>query len=112
MKIADIRTTALSCMVDPPYASAAGVQSRRAGLLVEVETAAGSGGVGDAGRGGGVTADVIAEDLKPLLIGQDPLLIEGLWQKMFARTRQYGRRGTVMQAIRGIDTAFGDNAGK
>src|SRR3954471_123753 len=62
--------------------------------------------------GGGVTADVIAKDLKPLLIGEDPLLIEGLWQKMFARTRQFGRRGVVMNAISGIDIALWDIAGK
>src|SRR5581483_8077382 len=49
---------------------------------------------------------------KPPLVGQDPLLIEGLWQKMFARTRQFGRRGVVMHAISGIDIALWDIAGK
>src|SRR5207247_10087170 len=112
MKIAAIRTIALSCKVDPPYASAAGVQSRRGGLLVEIETDDGSIGIGEAGLGGGVTAAVIEKDLAPMLVGQDPLLIEGLWQKMFARTRQYGRRGLVMQAISGIDIALWDIAGK
>jgi D-arabinonate dehydratase len=112
MKIADIRTIPLSCKVDPPYASAAGVQASRAGLLVEVETDSGLVGIGEAGIGGGATADVIAKSLKPLLIGQDPLLIEGLWQKMFARTRQFGRRGLVMQAMSGIDIALWDIAGK
>src|SRR6266851_5698834 len=112
MKIAAIRTIALACTVDPPYASAAGVQARRAGLLVEVETDSGIVGIGEAGIGGGVTATVIEKDLAPLLIGEDPLLIEGLWQKMFARTRQYGRRGLVMQAISGIDIALWDIAGK
>ena len=112
MNIADIRTIALSCKVDPPYASAAGLQASRAGLLVEVETDTGIVGIGEAGVGGGATADVIAKSLKPLLIGQDPLLIEGLWQKMFARTRQFGRRGLVMQAISGIDIALWDIAGK
>src|SRR5579863_3637978 len=112
MKIAAIRTIALSCTVDPPYASAAGVQGRRGGLLVEVETDNGIVGIGEAGPGGGVTAAVIEKDLAPLLVGQDPLLIEGLWQKMFARTRQYGRRGIVMQAISGIDIALWDIAGK
>src|SRR5207344_2512805 len=34
------------------------------------------------------------------------------WQKMFARTRQYGRRGVVMHAISGIDIALWDIAGK
>ena len=32
MKIADIRTTALSYRCDPPYASAGGMQARRGGL--------------------------------------------------------------------------------
>src|SRR5438067_3488806 len=112
MKIAAIRTIALSAPVDPPYASAAGVQARRGGLLVEVETDSGIVGIGEAGLGGGATASVIEKDLAPMLIGQDPLLIEGLWQKMFARTRQYGRRGLVMQAISGIDIALWDIAGK
>src|SRR5438132_7461059 len=112
MKIAAIRTTALSCPCDPPYASAAGVQSGRGALIVEVETDSGIVGIGEAGVGGGVTADVIEKDLARLLVGEDPLLIEYLWQKMFARTRQYGRRGLVMQAISGIDIALWDIAGK
>jgi L-alanine-DL-glutamate epimerase-like enolase superfamily enzyme len=112
MKIADIRTIALSCRCDPPYASAAGVQSQRAALIVEIETDDGVVGIGEAGIGGGVTADVIGKVLAPLLRGEDPLLIEHLWQKMFARTRQYGRRGLVMQAISGIDIALWDIAGK
>ena len=112
MKIAAVRTIALSCKVDPPYASAAGVQSRRGALLVEVETDTGIVGIGEAGLGGGATATVIEKDLAPLLVGEDPLLIEGLWQKMFMRTRQYGRRGVVMQGISGIDIALWDIAGK
>jgi len=112
MKIAAIRTIALSCKVDPPYASAAGVQARRGGLLVEIETDSGIVGIGESGPGGGGTAAVIEQDLAPLLVGHDPLLIEGLWQRMFARTRQYGRRGLVMQAMSGIDIALWDIAGK
>ncbi|MBV9378951.1 MAG: mandelate racemase/muconate lactonizing enzyme family protein [Alphaproteobacteria bacterium] len=112
MKITAIRTTPLSCGCDPPYASAAGVQGRRVGLLVEIETDAGITGIGESGTGGGVTRAVIDRDLAPMLIGEDPLLIEGLWQKMFARTRQYGRRGVVMNAISGIDIALWDIVGK
>jgi len=112
MKIADIRTIPISCAVDPPYASAAGVQSRRGALLVEIETDDGTIGIGEAGAGGGITRPMIDQHLKPLLLGQDPLLIEGLWQKMWTRTRQYGRRGLVMHAISGIDMALWDIAGK
>src|SRR5579864_9473684 len=112
MKITAIHTIPLSCKVDPPYASAAGVQARRGGLLVEVETDGGITGIGEAGLGGGVTANVIEKIMAPLLIGQDPLLIEAHWQKMFATTRQFGRRGVVMNAISGIDIALWDIAGK
>jgi L-alanine-DL-glutamate epimerase-like enolase superfamily enzyme len=112
MKITAINTIPLSCKVDPPYASAAGVQSRRGGLLVEIETDAGITGIGESGPAGGSSATAIQKDLAPLLIGEDPMMIEYLWQKMFARTRQYGRRGVVMQAMSGIDIALWDIAGK
>ena len=112
MKIVDIRTTPLSYRCDPPYGSAGGMQARRGSLLVEIETDERIIGIGEAGVGGGATAGVIEKLLQPMLIGEDPLLIEALWQKMFARTRQYGRRGVVMNAISGIDIALWDIAGK
>ena len=112
MKIVDIRTIPLSYRCDPPYGSAGGMQARRGGLLVEIETDERVTGIGEAGVGGGATASVIARVLRPMLIGEDPMLIEGLWQKMFARTRQFGRRGIVPNAISGIDIALWDIAGK
>ncbi|MBO0739650.1 MAG: mandelate racemase/muconate lactonizing enzyme family protein [Alphaproteobacteria bacterium] len=112
MKIVNIRTIPLSYRCEPPYGSAGGMQARRGGLLVEIETDGRVTGIGEAGLGGGATGPVIEKVLQPMLIGEDPLLIEGLWQKMFARTRQYGRRGIVMNAISGIDIALWDIAGK
>jgi L-alanine-DL-glutamate epimerase-like enolase superfamily enzyme len=112
MKIVDIRAIPLSYRCDPPYGSAGGMQASRGGLLVEVETDGGITGIGEAGVGGGSTRNVIEQQLRPMLLGEDPLLIEGLWQKMFARTRQFGRRGIVMNAISGIDIALWDIAGK
>jgi D-arabinonate dehydratase len=112
VKIVDVRTIPLSYKCEPPYGSAAGMQAARAALLVEVETDAGIVGIGEAGVGGGSTRHVIETQLRPLLLGEDPLLIEGLWQKMFARTRQFGRRGIVMNALSGIDIALWDIAGK
>src|ERR1700730_3932239 len=112
MKIVDIRTIPLSYRCEPPYGSAGGMQARRCALLVEIETDERVIGIGEAGVGGGSTRDASAKQLRPLLIGADPLLIEGLWQKMFARTRQFGRRGIVMNAISGIDIALWDIARK
>ena len=112
MKISDIRAIPLSYRCEPPYGSAGGMQASRGALLVEVETDGGITGVGEAGVGGGSTKHVIEQQLRPMLVGEDPLLIEGLWQKMFARTRQFGRRGIVMNAISGVDIALWDIAGK
>jgi L-alanine-DL-glutamate epimerase-like enolase superfamily enzyme len=115
MKIVDVRTIPLSYRCEKPYMSAAGGQVARNALLVEVETDTGLVGLGEAGSAGGPLAStqvVVEQELKPLLLGEDPLLIEYLWQKMFQRTRQHGRRGIVMHAISGLDIALWDLAGK
>jgi L-alanine-DL-glutamate epimerase-like enolase superfamily enzyme len=115
MKIADVRTITLSYRCDIPYMSAAGVQTARQAVLVEIEADNGLIGIGEAGSAGGPLAStqvVIEHELKPLLVGEDPLRIERLWQKMFQRSRQHGRRGILMHAISGIDIALWDLAGK
>jgi len=115
MQILDVRTIPLSYRCEKPYMSAAGGQVARNALLVEIETDTGLVGLGEAGSAGGPLAStqvVVEQELKPLLLGEDPLLIEYLWQKMFQRTRQHGRRGILMHAISGIDIALWDLAGK
>jgi D-galactarolactone cycloisomerase len=115
VKIRAIRTIALSYQCEPPYGSAGGMQARRGSLIVEIETDSGITGIGEAGTGGGppaVTQAVVEKELAPLLIGEDPLLIEGHWQKVFVRTRTHGRRGIIMNALSGIDIALWDIAGK
>jgi D-galactarolactone cycloisomerase len=115
MHITDVRTIPLSYRCDKPYMSAAGAQVARNALVVEIETDTGLIGIGEAGSAGGplVSTQVVVEhELKPLLLGEDPLRIEYLWQKMFQRTRQHGRRGIVMHAMSGLDIALWDLAGK
>ncbi len=115
MKIVDIRTIPLSWQNPEPSISAGGVNRVRNVLLVEIETDTGLIGLGEAGVAGGPvvsTQTVVEQELKPMLLGEDPRLIERLWQKMFIRTRQHGRRGLVMHAMSGIDIALWDLAGK
>jgi L-alanine-DL-glutamate epimerase-like enolase superfamily enzyme len=50
--------------------------------------------------------------LRDLLIGEDPLQIEKLWNKMYQRTIMAGRRGLGINAIGAIDVALWDIAGK
>ena len=115
MKIIDIRTIPLTFRSPNPAMSAGGANAARNALLVEIETDTGLIGLGEAGSAGGPlisTETVIQQELRPMLLGEDAGMIEALWQKMFARTRQHGRRGIVMHAISGIDIALWDLAGK
>lgn len=57
---------------------------------------------------------VIAEvrRLEPLLLGQDPRRVEGLWQTMYDSGLGYKGGPVTMSAISGIDIALWDIAGK
>ncbi|HLC30529.1 MAG TPA: mandelate racemase/muconate lactonizing enzyme family protein [Dehalococcoidia bacterium] len=112
MQIVDVRTIQLSYRCEQPYMSAGGIQRARSVLLVQIETDEGLVGLGEAGGPLGSTQVFVEQQLKPLLVGEDPLLVERLWQKMFHRTRAIGRRGLVMYAISGVDIALWDIVGK
>ncbi|WBW96464.1 mandelate racemase/muconate lactonizing enzyme family protein [Oceanirhabdus sp. W0125-5] len=50
--------------------------------------------------------------LKELLIGENPLEIEKLWDKMYTYSNYVGRRGAGIHAMSAIDIALWDIAGK
>ena len=50
--------------------------------------------------------------LRDLLIGEDPLEIERLWEKMYRGAIFLGRRGVAIHALSGIDIALWDIKGK
>jgi L-alanine-DL-glutamate epimerase-like enolase superfamily enzyme len=56
-------------------------------------------------------AEVIGRRIKPLLIGEDPLAHERLWDKMY-RLLVHGRKGLEMQAISAVDVALWDIKGR
>jgi L-alanine-DL-glutamate epimerase-like enolase superfamily enzyme len=56
-------------------------------------------------------AVVIGRQLRPLLMGEDPLAHERLWDKMY-RLLVHGRKGLEMQAISAVDVALWDLKGR
>ena len=54
----------------------------------------------------------MALGLKDLLIGEDPLQTEALWEKMYTSTEASGRRGLGICAIGALDMALWDIEGK
>ena len=81
-------------------------------LFVVVDTDAGIDGVGEAGLTGRELAVIGALDhFKPLLIGQDPMRTEHLWQLLF-RGGFFPAQRVLAAAISAIDIALWDIKGK
>jgi L-rhamnonate dehydratase len=84
-------------------------QYRIEAVFVEVET-----DEGVTGLGGPITADqghLIARHLAPIVVGEDPLATERIWDKLY-RAEVHGRGGTTMMAISALDCALWDLKGK
>ena len=50
--------------------------------------------------------------LERLLLGEDPMDIQGLWDKMYWQSSYVGRRGLGIHAISAVDIALWDIAGQ
>jgi L-rhamnonate dehydratase len=81
-------------------------------LVVEVICNDGTVGIGNAGLAPRATKTIIDTYLKHLLIGQDPIDTEYLWQSMYRRTMAFGRKGATVAAISAIDLGLWDVKGK
>ncbi len=78
-------------------------------IFVEIET-----DDGVAGLGGPVSPDVafiIHRQLRPVILGENPLAIERVWDIMY-RSAVHGRKGEAMFAISAIDAALWDLKGR
>ncbi len=89
-------------------------------VLVRVQTDDGLEGVGEADSSPEVVKSIvdapfshnIACGLRELLIGENPLETERLWQKMYRRTMYFGRTGVGITAMAAVDMALWDLKGK
>jgi L-rhamnonate dehydratase len=87
-------------------------QPRIGTLIVVVTTDEGVTGLGVVGVGREAHLAVIENDLKQVVIGEDPFEVEKLWTKMYRISIPYGRKGIVVECISGIDIALWDIMGK
>lgn len=84
-------------------------------LLVRITTDDGYAGWGEAHSPPvpGVSKAIVEQLFAPQLIGQDPLSIEVLWDRLYASMRLRGHStGFMLEALAGIDIALWDLAGK
>lgn len=86
----------------------------RNSLLVRITTDEGIYGWGEGGQYGPPEPVKVAIEtvLAPLLIGKNPLDKDILWHQMYNHTKDFGQKGTYIEAISAIDIALWDICGK
>ncbi len=115
MIITDVKATVLQYKYENGIADAQNYFSTRNAVMVQVYTDEGIVGLGESACFGGPaenTKYIVERELKPIVMGQDPLCIERLWKRMFDRTRQHGRGAIINASMSGIDIALWDIMGK
>jgi L-rhamnonate dehydratase len=116
MKIVDVEAIVLR----QPAVDQAIADGSQDDLVVRVHTDEGIVGIGEVDSAPEVAKAVIeapashaiASGLRHVLVGKDPLDVEGLWHTMYRAAIYYGRRGVALHAISGIDIALWDIKGK
>ena len=111
MKITRVRSHVLEAKLSQPFAYSRAWYDTRTASLVEIETDTGLTGWGECYGPARMTSAVV-EAIAPWLTGEDPLATDALWQTIYARLRDHGQKGVVIQGLSGIDIALWDIKGK
>jgi D-galactarolactone cycloisomerase len=111
MIITAVRTHVLEARLSQPFAYSRAWYDTRTAMVVEIETDAGLIGWGECYGPARMTAAVV-QSVAPWLIGEDPLRTDYLWQMIYARLRDHGQKGVVIEGLSGIDIALWDIKGK
>jgi D-galactarolactone cycloisomerase len=111
MIITAVRTHILEAKLSQPFAYSRAWYDSRTAMIVEIETDTGLIGWGECYGPARMTAAVV-QSVTPWLIGEDPLRTDYLWQMIYARLRDHGQKGVVIEGLSGIDIALWDIKGK
>lgn len=123
MKITDVTAIILDYHLTKPVATSFGIMLSRTNVLIRIDTDEGICGIGEtwtnfphwAAEERKITVE---KGIKPVLLGENPLNISFLWEKMYKTLMksgaglQWGAKGPLMQAVSGIDIALWDILGK
>jgi len=115
-----MKITAVVCQILRIPQVQAKTASSQDSVLVRVRTDEGLEGVGEADSSPEVVKAIvdapfshnIACGLRQIVLGENPLEHERLWQKMYRRTMYFGRTGVGITAMAAVDMALWDLKGK
>jgi L-alanine-DL-glutamate epimerase-like enolase superfamily enzyme len=116
-----MRITSIDChvLVQPAFNTSA-ASSAQDDIVVEVHTDEGVSGIGETDVNPWIARACIEAPgthnmglgLTEMLLGADPLDVEGLWERLYVGSAMNGRRGAVVNAIGALDIALHDLRGK
>ncbi|MDR5839129.1 mandelate racemase/muconate lactonizing enzyme family protein [Caballeronia sp. LZ034LL] len=115
MKIRTIRSYVLRVPLgDKLFYSSQAAFPERNSYLVRIETDTGLVGWGEGGQYGPPepVAACIDHVLAPKLIGRDPTEPVRIWEELYNFSRDFGQKGTYVEAISALDIALWDIAGQ
>ena len=115
-----MKITQIVCQILRVKSVEAKTASSQDAVLVRVRTDTGLEGVGEADASPEVVKAIvdapfshnIACGLREILVGENPLETERLWQKMYRRTMYFGRTSVTIAAMSAVDMALWDLKGK
>lgn len=113
MKIVDIKSIPLFIPLKETHPFSANPKRRGYHVLVEVSTDEGITGYGEAVPfTHGTISAFIEQQLKPLLVGKNPMYVEGLWDVMYRQRFGHGIKGISIYALSAVEVALWDIIGK
>jgi L-alanine-DL-glutamate epimerase-like enolase superfamily enzyme len=114
MKITDVKTIILRVPISKPITDAYFSHKARNHVFVQIFTDEGIYGLGESSQYFAVSAlpPLIDEGFKPYLIGKDPAEIAEIWDSLYKASFLYGRKGSAIIALSGVEIALWDIIGK
>ena len=115
MKIKSIKSHVLRYNLDQELGYSQQYYKSRTANLVCVETDEGITGWGECfGPGNIALANkfIIENVIAPMVVGEDPINKEKIWNKVYNLLRDSGQKGMPIQALSGLDIALWDILGK
>jgi L-alanine-DL-glutamate epimerase-like enolase superfamily enzyme len=110
-KISAIRARSISIPLDHATSLSSRLVRERQYGVVELTGDDGHKGIGFCyvgTAGGRLFSEAVESLLAPILLGEDPYRVEGLWASMYQEALLQGRAGIVLRAISALDTAIWD----
>lgn len=115
MKIVEVQSYVLESPLKPQeyFTWAQAKVTRRIAALVEIFTDEGISGIGEAfGFSPMAVKACVDHTFRPLLLQENPMDTNRLWDKLYTASRMEGQKGIPLQALSAIDIALWDIKGK